>query len=248
MRFRLILHALHRWLALALAAQLVLWMASGVVMSFLSLAHVRGETAAALDAPAELEVHNYFPPAGVIAQLDGAQEVSLKTLLGREVYVVKGAAGAALFDADSGERLSPLSADLARQIARSDFVGEGEIVRAALLDDPPQEFGRPGPVWRVEFSDRDETRLYISPETGAVLARRNRVWRFYDFFWMLHIMDYEERENFNNPLLRIFAATGLAFVVSGLAMFVTEFGRYRADLARLWRRKRPPDETRARSV
>ena len=40
---------------------------------------------------------------------------------------------------------------------------------------------------RVDFADGEGTRLYISTSTGEVIARRNDVWRFYDFFWMLHI-------------------------------------------------------------
>ncbi len=129
----------------------------------------------------------------------------------------------------------PCRKQTAREVALSDFTGEGEIEKMELLGSPPREFGRPGPVWRAEFSDVDETRLYISPENGVVLARRNRVWRFYDFFWMLHIMDYEERENFNNPLIRTFAITGLFFALSGLALVVFRVrgGRYAEDVKRV---------------
>lgn len=67
-----------------------------------------------------------------------------------------------------------------------------------------------------------------------MLARRNRIWRLYDFFWMLHIMDYDERENFNNPLIRAFAATGLLFALSGLFLVAQRVtgGRYKDDLRR----------------
>jgi hypothetical protein len=84
-------------------------------------------------------------------------------------------------------------------------------------------------VWRVTFTDDLETRLYISPETGAVTARRNKVWRLYDFFWMLHIMDYETRDNFNNPLVKIASATALLFSLTGVFLVVTSFmrGRWR---------------------
>lgn len=228
MRVRPFVHIVHRWLGLLLAAQIVIWMTSGVVMSLLPIEHVRGETAASIAAPMELTVQNYFPPAGVIAESDGAHEVTLKTWLGREVYVVKAASGVAMFDADSGEPLSPISETDARRIAEQDFAGEGVVEKVSLLRNPPKEFARPGPVWRADFSDADETRLYISPATGEVLSRRNRVWRFYDFFWMLHIMDYKERENFNNPLIRTFAITGFLFALSGLALVVFHLksGRY----------------------
>ncbi len=238
MRFRRFLHGLHRWLGLALAAQIVIWMTSGVVMSVLPIGHVKGETAAAISAPVELKVQNYFPPAGVIAEVDGAQQVVLKKWLGRDVYVVSAASGKAMFDADTGELLSPIPEAAARRAARSDFAGEGEIEKIAIMTDPPREFGGPGPVWRADFSDKDETRLYISVETGDVVSRRNRVWRFYDFFWMLHIMDYDERDNFNNPLIRAFAITGLAFALSGLGLVIIRLrsGRYRDDARKLGRK------------
>ncbi|MFN0025538.1 MAG: PepSY domain-containing protein, partial [Parvularculaceae bacterium] len=149
-------------------------------------------------------------------------------------FIVTGDTGRAMFDADTGEQLSPIGRDLARKVAEFDFRGEGEIEQLTLTNNPPPEYRAATPVWRAEFGDVDETWLYISPETGDVLARRNRVWRVYDFFWMLHIMDYGERDNFNNPLLRAFATTGLLFALSGLVLVGLRVagGRYVNDLKR----------------
>lgn len=239
MRFRQFIHTLHRWLALALGVQVVIWTMSGVVMSLLPIEHVRGENMIAYDAPTDLKVQNYFPPAGVLAEVEGAREATLKTWLGREVYIVTGAAGKAMFDADTGERISPISEEDARRAAVADFAGDDQIERATHLNQSPREAGKRGPLWRIEFSDRNETRLYVSPDTGEVVARRNRIWRFYDFFWMLHIMDYEERDNFNNPLIRIFATTGLLFALSGLMIigFRIQTRRYAEDARRVLKGK-----------
>lgn len=235
MQFRRFIQNLHRWLALALGVQLVFWFASGSIMSLLPLAHVKGQTAIAYSAPLDLRGRNYFPIAGVIAQFDDAKEATLTTWLGREVYIVRGEKSAAIFDADTGERLSPLSADDAQKVAVADFAGEDAVLRTVMMTVPPREAGKPGPLWRVEFADRDQTRLYVSPDTGQVVARRNRVWRFYDFFWMLHIMDYEERDNFNNPLVRVFAVSGFGFALTGLAMVLFRLfgGRYAEDVKRI---------------
>jgi len=231
MQARRFVQTLHRWLGLALVVQIAIWMTSGVVMSFLPIEHVRGENAAAYNAPVELAIKSYFPPGGVIAETEHADSVTLRNWLGRTVYIVSTADGKAMFDADTGDKLSPLSEKDARRVAAADFVGEGEIVRAALLQDPPHEYRGAKPVWRIDFSDVDQTRIYVSPDTGEVASRRNRVWRFYDFFWMLHIMDYDERENFNNPLIRTFAATGLLFALSGLFLVGIRLkgGRYADD-------------------
>ncbi len=218
----------HRWLGLILALQVVAWMASGGVMSWFPLALVRGETNAAITLAPELDARAYASPGRVISQADGAHELQLTTWLGRPVYRATTHDGAALFDAISGERLSPIGEKDARRVAELDYVRDAEIAAVRFLNDPPAEYRGPRPVWRADFDDAADTRLYISPETGAVVARRNRYWRVYDFFWMLHIMDYGARENFNNPLLRIAAATGAVFALTGLFLVLMRLaqGRY----------------------
>ena len=83
------------------------------------------------------------------------------------------------------------------------------------------------PVWQVNFDDSRHTTVYVSPQTGAVVGRRNSIWRVYDFFWMLHIMDYSERDNFNNPLLVTAAVIGWLLATSGLWLVVTWLMRKR---------------------
>ncbi len=228
---RTVVQTAHRWLGLALAAQVVLWMASGVVMSWIPIEVVHGENAASSDIAPELQVTSYFPPGGVLADFGPATQIEIRTWVDRPVYLVRGDERRALYDADTGERLSPIGEAAARRVAEFDFTGEGEIDSAKLMRTPPGEYRGVAPVWRVDFNDANKTRLYISPETGEVVARRNRFWRLYDFFWMLHIMDYTERENFNNPLIRIFAATGLLFALSGLWLVIVRLrnGRYGSD-------------------
>ncbi|MEZ5895862.1 MAG: PepSY domain-containing protein [Parvularculaceae bacterium] len=232
MTFRRIVQSLHRWLGLLIALQILLWMTSGVIMSWFAIELVRGETTSAADFSSELAVQRYFSPGGIVAQLDGVTEVTLTSRHGRNVYTAQTPSGAVLFDADTGERLPPITEAQVRLIATRDFVGDGKIAEVDLLRNPPHEYRGVRPVWRVSFDDRDATRLYIAPSTGEVVSRRNRIWRLYDFFWMLHIMDYDERENFNNPLIKTFSATGFLFALSGLFLVLTRLrsGRYADDV------------------
>ena len=223
--FRAVIRRVHLWVGLLLGVQFLLWMLSGVVMSWFHLSLVRGETAAFSPPPRELQVSTYASPGGVIVQVEGATSVELRSFLERAVYEVRGADGPVLFDASTGERLSPISEEVARKVAEQDFIGEGELQAIALMNDPPKEYRGSPPVWRADFDDRLQTRLYISPDTGEVTARRNDIWRVYDFFWMLHIMDYGARKDFNNPLLRAASAVGFVFAVSGLFMLFLRPGR-----------------------
>lgn len=225
MIFGAIIRRLHLWAGVLLGVQVTLWMLSGVVMSWYHLDLVRGERTMFDAPPPELAAQSYASPGGVIAQSEGALSVELRSFLGRPVYEVESVGGRALFDAQTGEKLSPIEEATVRRIAQGDFVGEGAIETIALLDDPPQEYRGPRPVWRADFNDRLHTRLYISQDTGDVVSRRNDVWRLYDFFWMLHIMDYDERVNFNNPLIKAASAAGLVFALSGLIMIFLRSGR-----------------------
>lgn len=240
MTMRALVQRIHLWAGLILGVQVLLWMASGLVMSMFPIDLVHGETSA-YSAPLQpLETETYASPGGIIAQADGATSVELKRFLGRPVYVTRGPGGsAAIFDASSGEKLTPLSEGYVRRIAKQDYVGEGEIARAALVSFPPHEYRGETPVWRVDIDDKLHTRLYISPDSGEVRARRNEIWRLYDFFWMLHIMDYKDRENFNNPLVITAAATGLVFALSGLVIVILRLkrGRYGNDLMLLSRKE-----------
>ena len=61
--------------------------------------------------------------------------------------------------------------------------------------------------------------FYVGLASGRVRAVRTDAWRWFDFLWSLHIMDYEEREDFNHLLIQVLAVMGLATVLSGLTLF-----------------------------
>ena len=83
-----------------------------------------------------------------------------------------------------------------------------------------REVGYKTNVWQVQFDDTFNTTLYLSENNGKVVTVRSTLWRIFDFFWMLHIMDYDERENFNNPLLISFSATSVLFCLSGILLLI----------------------------
>jgi len=70
----------------------------------------------------------------------------------------------------------------------------------------------------ITYDDNDKTRIYLDAKTAELKAVRTRIWRVFDFMWMLHIMDYKERENFNTWWLRLFSGAAALFALSGLAL------------------------------
>ena len=93
-----------------------------------------------------------------------------------------------------------------------------------------REVGPRRGLWRVRFDDRLGTRIYVDSRSGHCVAARNDAGVLYDFFWRLHVMDYSEGEDFNNPLLRAASLVAVALVVTGVVLLALSLGRR-------WRRR-----------
>jgi len=227
---------IHKWLALIIGLQIVIWMASGLVMSTLPIERVRAEHTIPAAAP-PIEAGGLLPFEAVIEAAGGSvRTATLRRWTDRVVFhVVRPDDSQALIDAHTGAILTPIGREQAAAIARAGFAGDAPVSAVERFDGPNFEHRREGASWRVSFDDGEGTRLYILEENGMISARRNDVWRIFDVFWMLHIMDYRERTNFNHPLLIASAALALVTVLAGLVLLVLRLMR----LARTRRRAAP---------
>ncbi|MDM7984683.1 MAG: PepSY domain-containing protein [Maricaulis sp.] len=219
---------IHKWLALIVGIQIILWIVGGFGMAVLDIEKVSGEHLVAPQAVSALDMADLISPAEALAGsgAEQAHTVTLSSWMGQPVYHVEPLVGATLMvDARNGTLLSPIDEVTARRVALADHIAEPEIVSVEFLVDPPREYGRPGPVWQVNFEDGEGTRTYVSPATGQVVTHRNDRWRLFDFLWMLHIMDYEERDNFNHPLIISAAALAMFTVFAGLVLLFIRMRR-----------------------
>ena len=82
------------------------------------------------------------------------------------------------------------------------------------------------PIWQVEFRDEQHSSYYVSGSTGAILERRNDTWRWWDFFWMLHNMDYADRSSFNHPLIITVGIAMAWLAVTGLWLLFRTMWRH----------------------
>ena len=212
---------IHRWVGLFIGVQVLLWIAGGVVMSVLPIEEVRSEHKLAEHAPLA------FAPSELISLEDAARGSGLATVTagrldqvaGRPVWVLGTSEGSETsVDAVSGQVLSPFGADHAARVARHDLAIEASIVAVERLEVPVGEYGGPLPAWQVRFDDGDATTLYVDAGSGQVQARRSTTWRFYDLFWRLHVMDYDDGADFNHPLLIPAALSALLFALAGMVL------------------------------
>ncbi len=216
----------HKWIGLIVGVQALLWMISGLYMVIVPIDVIHG------DHLAHVFTEPLKPGATRIAQdklaqlYPGITSVRVKNMLGKEVYEIRQGKDAALVDVTTGVKLSPLDRDTIMALAEESHVGEGSIRGIEWVTKAPSEVGkRPVPLWAVHYEEAGDTTLYFSPHTGDLVARRHNLWRIFDFVWMLHIMDYDTRDDVNNTLLRIAALTGVLFALSGAWLLLYSFTR-----------------------
>ncbi len=209
----------HRRLGPIVGIQLFLWSLGGVYFSWVQLSTVKGEKEVARELPPDLKFENFLaelPPLMRLSELPVMREVRLGKLLNIPVYrLIMDEGHAETYNAITGDLLSPISRTTAVAIAQDDFRPEALVRMVTRIEAPGGEYRGPVPAWRVTFAHWKAPSIYVGVYTGEVTARRNLLWRAYDFLWMLHIMDFGERVDFNNWLLRIMSLLGLTTVLSG---------------------------------
>jgi hypothetical protein len=216
---------------------MVLWFASGLFMVHFPIEEVRGEDQVR-DAPVAT-----FSPAAVARRVGevvdpdarGASRIEVRTVLGRPLLLVERPQGRpSLFDATTGELVSPIPASMAVEIAWADYSGSGRPQKAVLVKEESTEYRGALPAWRVSFDDERQTSSYVAADLAKVTARRTNLWRIYDFMWGLHIMDWKHHQDFNSWWLWAVTAAALLAALAGMVMLPNSFRK-------LWRRKPKPD-------
>jgi uncharacterized iron-regulated membrane protein len=71
----------------------------------------------------------------------------------------------------------------------------------------------------VTTDHKDNIKVYLDAFSGEIVAIRSSSWRLWDFLWGLHIMDYIDRDNINNLLIKIFSILALISSLSGVILF-----------------------------
>lgn len=225
---------IHKWVGIVIAIQFVLWMASGVIMSLLDAGKVAGREFRIKPATGMAWPESTVPVNEVVAKSqDPVLTAASGWLIGMPVYRLANNDAAWIVSAADGARIT-LDPALVTKIAQASYSGTGAPSTPRLLNYTLETRKHKEPVWRVDFSDADETSVYVSAKSGNVLEHRNSTWRLFDFFWMLHIMDYAERENFNNKLLVASAIAGLSMALTGVWLLFASF-RLAEFVPKRWR-------------
>lgn len=230
---------LHKWLALIVGLQVLFWVGGGLVMTAIPIETVRGEHRVRATTPSPLPPE-LLATLGAPAAPPGLSwsRVELRSTPRGPAWTLTPLRGEPrITSAVTGRPFADMSQAEARTLAAAAYAGDSSISAVERLAEAPPETGRDGPIWRVDFADREGTTFYLAPETGEVVTRRSGVWRFYDVFWRLHVMDWTHGENFNHPLIVVTTVLTLIVVISGLVLLWIRLSRD-LNMARAARRSR----------
>lgn len=223
----------HRYFGVVIGVQFLFWTLGGIFFSWSNMEQIHGDTNR---KPVGLikDISNWKSPSEIIS--DSLSEIkvdsiiSLKTIniLGVPFYQLKyfdnETKKTCLLNAKTGKLKLPLEKDEAIQVAKETFTPESEIksieyITSENINNHHEYRGRPLPAFVVAFAHKSGTRVYVSTEFGQVITFRNNNWRIFDFFWMMHTMDFKSRDNIGNLVLRIFSILGLITIISGFLLY-----------------------------
>ncbi|MBD3584738.1 PepSY domain-containing protein [Salinimonas sp. HHU 13199] len=211
----------HRWLMLFVALQFLLWAVSGLYMVSMDIHYIHGENL--VNAP-QVNIDNEQRKTRfetIVDTYPNAESVTLRSLAGTPVYQVllSDQPTPLLIATDSGQPLPQINEQQAARIAVRAFAGQGNIESIRSVDQPaeaPDELSPHHlPVWQVNFDETFSPTLYISQYTGSIVTVRHHPWRWFDWMWRLHILDWDDGATLGNLFFLIFAFTGLAGALSG---------------------------------
>jgi uncharacterized iron-regulated membrane protein len=189
---------IHRYLSIFIAIQLLLWTVSGIYFAFNKIEMVRGEQ---YRLPLETE-YRIFKRLGQDIIETNNNGVKTYSTHPQNFPVNMLSPEEAVTIAKEKTSLNPVSVSLIEKVER------GVEYR-----------GRRLPIYKVSTDTNDGINIYVDSVTGDIAAIRSDSWRVWDLLWALHIMDYQDRDNINNLLLKIFSILALISSITGIILF-----------------------------
>ena len=123
---------------------------------------------------------------------------------------------------EAGDPLKKISFDEAKKIVVKNTLLKPIAVEEINESKKGSEYrGRQLPIYKVitHNANNKEINAYLNIFSGDIVAIRSAQWRIWDLMWGFHIMDWQERDNIDNMLLKIFSILALISSLSGILLF-----------------------------
>lgn len=249
--FKHFIRRTHRYLGLFIGIQFLFWTVGGLYFSWTNIKQIRGEhlrrTPEFINRKGE-----FVSPQLILGQLAKEHSFELKKLqivqiLDEPFYKLtirqNDETKVILADASTGALRPAITREEAERIASAALVNHAPVSQTLYLTNENitkhHEYREKTlPAWAITFDTAENLTVYISAENGQINSFRTNRWRVFDFLWMLHTMDYEKRDNFNNYLLRAFSVLGIATIFSGFILFFVSSKFFRKIFQNLSNKKK----------
>ena len=206
----------HRYLGVFLGIQFLFWTVSGLYFSWTNLDEIHGNQFKRNPIPKNFS--NLLSPSE-ITHNGGINSIEIREIAGNPYYWIN---NEKLYNAYSGEVKEGINKQEALDIASKNM---NEALRFKSI----KKISKTGnhheyrekllPAYVIAYDSKENIKAYVSVADGKFQTVRHRDWRWFDFLWMTHTMDYEGRDDFNNKILRIFSLLGLITVFSGFLLY-----------------------------
>ena len=208
----------HRYLGLFLGIQFLFWTISGLYFSWTNIDEIRGEHL--INKNVQLKDFSELISPSKLNE-SNINSIELRDISGIPYYWIN---NVNLYNAYTGNLKYSITKNEAIDIAKQNLVKGLEIKSINYIStvDKHHEYrNKLLPAYVISFKDKNNIKAYVSSLDGKFQTVRHRNWRWFDFLWMTHTMDYGSRDNFNNTLLRAFSLLGLITVLSGFTLWFT---------------------------
>jgi uncharacterized iron-regulated membrane protein len=214
---RKLIRKLHRYLGLIIGIQFIFWTISGLYFSWTNLDNIHGDHFRVIDY--EADFYSGLIPTDSLDIPNGINSIEMREIGNTPYYWIN---NEALYNAHKGTLKDGITEDDALLIAQKHIKSSYIIKSVELIhetDNHHEYRGRTLPAYVISYDDKNRLKAYVSKLDGKFQTVRHRAWRWFDFLWMIHTMDYRTRDNFNTFLLRAFSLFGLFTVISGFTLW-----------------------------
>lgn len=207
----------HRYLGVFLGIQFLMWTISGMYFSWTDIDEIHGDHFKKQE-PKQTAFSDLLG-TGQLNNKQPIQSLELLEIAEEPYYWIN---EAKLYNAKTGEEKEGITKEEAQEVAQRYMLPEHKIAaikRIEEVGDHHEYRGKPLPAYEISYATPINLKAYVAVENGAFQTVRHRDWRWFDFLWMTHTMDYQGRDNFNTIVLRAFSLLGLITVLSGFLLW-----------------------------
>ena len=209
----------HRYLGLFLGIQFLFWTISGLYFSWTDIDDIHGDHFKNMEYQPKAFNDLISPSQLIVSQ--GINTIELRDINNSPYYWIN---NNQLYNAIDGSLKTNITKKEALYIARLNMKNGLKVESIEQINETGKHHEyreKLLPAYVISYESDEALKAYVSITDGKFQTVRHRSWRWFDFLWMTHTMDYEGRDNFNTIVLRAFSLLGLITVLSGFLLWFT---------------------------